>query len=258
MKTSSIVGGLFLALFLSLQSCKEYGCTDIVAINYNSDANTNDNSCIYNTEFNIQINVMNGGQPFSKYDSIFFQNNTFRLENMKFYISNLTLNSSKKSTLLTDIHLFDIDETNSYLINSNVLEGNYNSISFGLGLNAIQNNTTPADYPTDHPLGINQNTFWAMTPASYIFVLIEGRMDTLQDSFYPLTYHLAHNDLLTNIVLPKEMSISKDLNNTVQIDVDISQLFNNVDLSEELPHQSTNSKLAQLLMNNFSSGFEIK
>ena len=31
-----------------------------------------------------------------------------------------------------------------------------------------------------------------------------------------------------------------------------------VDLSEDLPHQSTNSKLAQLLMDNFSTTFEIQ
>ena len=42
------------------------------------------------------------------------------------------------------------------------------------------------------------------------------------------------------------------------VDIDVSKIFDSVDLSEDLPHQSTNSKLAQLLMDNFSTTFEIQ
>ena len=177
---------------------------------------------------------------------------------MKFYITDIKLHSSTDSILLKDIHLFNIEDNSSFIINSNIPEGNYNRITFNIGLSEEQNSTTPADYATDHPFGINQNMFWAMTPASYIFVLIEGKMDTLQANYFPLTYHLAHNDLIRKIVLNKEIRTSRENVNSININVNIAQLFNSVDLSQELPHQSTNSKLAQLLMNNFSSCFEIQ
>ena len=58
----------------------------------------------------------------------------------------------------------------------------------GIGLTPEQNNTSPANYSVDHPLGINNNTYWDMVPASYIFVMIEGKMDTTQSSniLYPI------------------------------------------------------------------------
>ena len=43
-----------------------------------------------------------------------------------------------------------------------------------------------------------------------------------------------------------------------QFEVDSNKLiFNSIDFSENLPHQSINNKLARLLMDNFSSSFEI-
>ena len=89
--------------------------------------------------------------------------------------------------------------------------------------------------------------------------MIEGKMDTLVgDDYYPLTYHLAHSDLLRNIALEKPINISHDNTSTLVVDIDVSKIFDSVDLSEDLPHQSTNSKLAQLLMDNFSTTFEIQ
>ena len=38
---------LFLVLPLIFSSCKEQGCTDLLALNYNIDADTDDGTCIY-------------------------------------------------------------------------------------------------------------------------------------------------------------------------------------------------------------------
>lgn len=259
MNKSKVFSIFILSIAFTFNSCKEPGCTDSNAINYDSDANENDNSCIYNGSLNIDFRLVNGNQLFNKYDTIQGQNYSFRLENMKFYISNIQLKSVDEIKVLSDVHLLDIDNSNSKTLSFNLEEDLYDSLYFDLGLNSQQNSTTPADYDVNHPLGLNQNTFWAMQPSSYIFVMIEGKMDTLQgDDFYPLTYHLAHNDLLRNISLSKEISISNDNVNNLVVDVDVSKIFDSVDLSEDLPHQSTNSKLAQLLMTNFSSTFEIQ
>ena len=97
-----------------------------------------------------------------------------------------------------------------------------------------------------------------MEPSSYIFVMIEGKIDTLLgNDYYPLSYHLAHSDLLRNVALEKPVEISHEKTSTLVVDVDLSKIFDSVDFSEDLPHQSTNNKLARLLMDNFSSSFEI-
>ena len=196
---------------------------------------------------------------FDKYDTIQSQDYSFRLEKIKFYISNIQLKSSDENKFLNEVHIYDIDNPNSKSLVFDLEEGTYNSLCFDLGLNSEQNNTTPANYDVNHPLGLNQNTFWAMEPSSYIFVMIEGKMDTLVgNDYYPLTYHLAHSDLLRNVALDKAINISQDNLSTNQVDIDVSKIFDSVDLSEDLPHQSTNSKLAQLLMDNFSTTFEIQ
>ena len=258
MKVSHIFNLVLFGLLLTIFSCKEPGCTDANATNYNSEANEDDNSCLYNGSLNIDFRLVNGNQAFGKYDTIQSQDYSFRLEKIKFYISNLQLKSSDENKFLSEVHLYDIDNTNSKSLAFNLEEGTYDSLYFDLGLNSEQNSTTPANYDVNHPLGLNQNTFWAMQPSSYIFVMIEGKMDTLVgDDYYPLTYHLAHSDLLRNVALEKPVNISYENPSTIIIDVDLSKIFDSVDFSDDLPHQSTNNKLARLLMDNFSTSFEI-
>ena len=259
MKNYHIFNLVLFGLLLSIFSCKEPGCTDANAINYDSEANEDDNSCLYEGSLNIDFRLVNGNQVFGKYDTIQSQDYSFRLEKVKFYISNIQLKSSDEDIFLSEVHLYDIDNTNSKSLAFDLVEGTYDSLYFDLGLSSQLNSTTPANYDVNHPLGLNQNTFWAMEPSSYIFVMIEGKMDTLVgDDYYPLTYHLAHSDLLRNVALDKPINISHDNPSTLVVDVDVSKIFDSVDLSEDLPHQSTNSKLARLLMDNFSSSFEIQ
>ena len=258
MKISHIFNLVLFGLLLTFFSCKEPGCTDANAINYDSEANENDNSCLYNGSLNIEFRLVNDNQAFGKYDTIQSQDYSFRLEKIKFYISNIQLKSSDENKFLSEVHLYDIDNTNSKSLVFELEEGTFDSLYFDLGLNSEQNSTTPANYDVNHPLGLNQNTFWAMEPSSYIFVMIEGKIDTLLgDDYYPLTYHLAHSDLLRNVAIEKPLEISYENPSTIIVDVDISKIFDSVDFSDDLPHQSTNNKLARLLMDNFSSSFEI-
>jgi len=258
MKISHFFKLVLVSLLLTFFSCTEPGCTDINAINYDIEANEDDNSCLYNGSINIDFRLVNGNQAISKYDTIHSQDYSFRLEKIKFYLSNIKLKSSDKIKFLSEAYLYDIDNTNSKSLVFELEEGTFDSLYFDLGLNSEQNSTTPANYDVNHPLGLNQNTFWAMEPSSYIFVMIEGKIDTLLgDDYYPLSYHLAHSDLLRNVALEKPVNISHENPSTIIIDVDLSKIFDSVDFSEDLPHQSTNNKLARLLMDNFSSSFEI-
>ena len=258
MKISNIFNLVLFGLLLTFFSCKEPGCTDAKAINFDSEANKDDNSCLYNGSLNIEFRLVNDNQPFDKYDTIQSQDYSFRLEKIKFYISNIQLKSSDENKFLNEVHIYDIDNPNSKSLVFDLEEGTYNSLCFDLGLNSEQNSTTPANYDVNHPLGLNQNTFWAMEPSSYIFVMIEGKIDTLLgDDYYPLTYHLAHSDLLRNVAIEKPLEISYENPSTIIVDVDLSKIFDSVDFSDDLPHQSTNNKLARLLMDNFSSSFEI-
>ena len=70
MNKSKIFGLFILSIAFTFHSCKEPGCTDSNAINYDSDANDDDNSCLYNGSLNIDFRLVNGNQLFNKYDTI--------------------------------------------------------------------------------------------------------------------------------------------------------------------------------------------
>ena len=249
----------FLVVFtIVFSSCKQPGCTDPIASNYNADADKEDDSCIYDN-LNLQFNLKNNERAFSRYDTLNFNEGSFRVENITFYMSNITLNNTSISKNVKDVHLFRLDEPNTMNLEVTAPNGNYESVSFGLGLTPELNNTEPSDYPTDHPLGLNQNTYWPMLASSYIFVKIEGKMDTSQtSSFYPLTYHLSHEDLFRALDFPKSISLDENNTATLQFNIDLSKLFTDVDLSQELAHERTSSPLANQLITNFSNAIELE
>ena len=100
MKNFHIFNLVLFGLLLTFFSCKEPGCTDANAINYDSEANEDDNSCLYNGSLNIEFRLVNGNQPFGKYDTIQSQDYSFRLEKVKFYISNIQLKSQMRTNFL--------------------------------------------------------------------------------------------------------------------------------------------------------------
>ncbi len=249
----------FLVVFaIALTSCKEPGCTDPTASNYNAEADKEDNSCIYGN-LNLKFNLKNNDQAFSRYDTLNFDVGSFRVENITFYMCNITLNNASTSEKIKDVHLVRLDEPNTMNLEVTAPNGNYESVSFGLGLTPEINSTVPSDYPTDHPLGLNQNTYWPMLSASYIFVKIEGKMDTSQtSSFYPLTYHLAHEDLFRAVDFEKSISLNENSSSTLQFNINLSELFTNVDLSQELAHERTSSPLATQIITNFANAIELE
>ena len=259
MKYFNLYNIIIFVFVLASISCREPGCTDPNALNFDNEAEKDDNSCLYNSNFNINFSLINENNLVNKYDTIFAKNYKFQLLNLKFYMCDINLNSDFNNVYLKDIHLFNIDDKNTHTISFEVEEGNYTSLNFGLGVNSEQNNTTPAQYDLDHPLGLSHNTFWAMEPSSYIFVMLEGKVDTLeQNNFFNLSYHLAHNDLLKQVELNHQFDLEGQTTYQTNIEIDISSFFENVDFSDDIPHQRNTSPLAELIMNNFVSSFEIQ
>ena len=77
---------------------------DTNAINFDIEANEDDNSCLYNGSINIDFRLVNGNQAVGKYDTIHSQDYSFRLEKIKFYVSNIQLKSSDENKFLSEVH----------------------------------------------------------------------------------------------------------------------------------------------------------
>ena len=71
--------------------------------------------------------------------------------------------------------------------------------------------------------------------------MLEGKVDTLeQNNFFNLSYHLAHNDLLKQVELNHQFDLEGQTTYQTNIEIDISSFFENVDFSDDIPHQRTN------------------
>tara|TARA_B110000305_G_C19451143_1_gene648016 strand:+ start:1856 stop:2626 length:771 start_codon:yes stop_codon:yes gene_type:complete len=249
-----------LLISIVLFSCKNEGCTDPLAINFDDSSNKNDGSCEYLYNLDIRFSLNDNETKLVKNDIISFENNSFRIEKFKLFFSEISVANSTNTENISEVFLYNLENENTYNITASISQNNFTEFNFGIGLNETQNSTTPADYETDHPLGIDNDTHWTMSNSnSYIFALIEGKLDTIGDgSFFNRTYHLAHNDLLRNVSLQKDIIFNDQLNETIEITIELKEIFEGIDLSATIPHQSDNSPLAHQIMDNINNAFEVQ
>lgn len=236
-------------------SCKEPGCTDPIATNFDIEANKDDDSCEYDYPVKINFVVTENGRPLNVYGTYDNNNVSYRLETLKYYLSHLKINNKE----IANVFLYDVESDKNFILthhNNNII----NAIEFGLGLTESQNYSDPTTFVSTHPLSFAQNTYWYMTPPSYIFVMVEQKADTVGNGAYnlPISYHLAHNDLYR--LVQKEVNINLSLTDTVEVtlSLELPDLMNKVNYSENVPHMSESTPIANLLMNNLANAFSIQ
>src|SRR5690606_2593291 len=123
-----------------------------------------------------------------------------RFSKVSFYLSDFKLNDGTQSIPLLDIlHISFLQNTKGDAIQEmqqtlsiEVPSGDYASISFGLGLTALQNNTVPSDHEAGSALSLTSE-YW---PAwnSYIFEKIEGTYQVNGGSPESVTLHVGGNE----------------------------------------------------------------
>jgi len=246
---------LIFCVIILWSSCNEPGCTDPFASNFNMEASKDDGSCEYHYPVKINVVLTENGRELNVYGTYDNNSVSYRLETMKYYLSHLKLNNNE----VADVFLYDVEsDNNSILTHHN--NNKINTIEFGIGLTESQNNSDPTTFVSSHPLSFAQNTYWYMTPPSYIFVMVEQKADTLGSGVYnmPVSYHLAHNDLYRFV--EKEVEVNLSLTDTIEmtLSLELPDLMNNVDYTENIPHMSESTPVANLLMNNLADAFSIQ
>jgi len=140
----------------------------------------------------------------------------------------------------------------------------YKSIGFTIGLNSTLNATQPGDYATDHSLGTDNGNYWLMN-SSYVFLKLEGLTDTTFAGSGSLTnsfvYHIGTNALAAPVNYSKSFTISKNLTDTVNINMDVLGMFDgtsSIDMRTEVTTNTTDDlPLAQKFIDNFVHSISI-
>jgi len=144
--------------------------------------------------------------------------------------------------------------------------GHYHYLNFNVGIDEATNNQTEADFtawPSNHPLSFQIPTMHWSWATGYIFVNIEGKVDTtgngeMDDSFF---FHIGLNNNLRKVELITHFDIADGDIHHLKIDVDVATLFDEIDLKKAPKTKSMGSAeniaIASKAADNFAKAFKV-
>lgn len=189
------------------------------------------------TDGKLNFTATYGSQPLLMFQPYDYPGvSSVRFQRFSFFISDVALirSGGGEDISLSEVEYVDFseiqDETSaaqgiSFDLDK-IPEGTYEGIRFTVGVSPKLNKTSPADYPTTHPLS---KEYWE-TWGSYISMKIEGNADTLGNGTHNvgLTYHLADTTATTNYVVEIKQPITfTSSETTIPVTVDLQQVMMN-------------------------------
>lgn len=180
-----------------------------------------------------------------------------------YYVSNIRLVPISGADVVYDTVLI-INATNAGLPYQlgQLPVGAYQSIKFDIGLDYDRNHSDPSTYNAVHPMSFQSPSMHWSWSSGYIFVRIEGMIDTsatLTGATVPYEYHIGTDNLLKEVSVPIALEVDA---NTQSISANIDLLLGTVigglslkDAADVSTHTMDNMPLANTLMTNMQSAF---
>ena len=187
---------------------------------------------------------------------------------LSFFLSDLTATSGAGDFVLKEVDYLDLTAAHTAPVKvngleysiSNVPEGEYTGLTFGIGVPAAKNALRPIDYPAGSILS-NSAEYWSSWK-SYIFFRPEGRISLngqpIDEADFAL--HLGADGTYRIISLAKPFIVSKNKETVVVITLDMERFFNSVHLHDMEANRQIHS-LSQLpvmrnLADNLATAFK--
>jgi hypothetical protein len=136
------------------------------------------------------------------------------------------------------------------------------SIKINVGVDENANHADPALYELSHPLTYQSPSMHWGWSSGYLFVVIEGQVDTNGDGTFDntFTFHLGLDKYL-NTIENNSLSIvlSAGKKAYINLNIDYAKLFTNINLStENKTHSFSNEALADKFFANVPIAFVIQ
>ena len=229
-------------------------------MSFNSDDPKKDSRKAFSIHFENYV-----GNELLKLNSAEYKNDlgqSYNISKFKYYVSNIRLkNSNGKEFISNEYFLLNEDDVESkQILLENVIEGEYTSISFTLGVDSLHNCSGIQEGTLDPLNGM----FWAWN-TGYIFLKLEGRSPESKISGNFFEYHIGgFKDPVNSIreitldFTGSKIKIGEGDNAFIKIKADIEEILKNpntIDFSI-LP-SVTDLKNATLIADNYRDMFSI-
>lgn len=161
------------------------------------------------------------------------------------YLSQISLINASNSNLTPTSLILVKPNTQSFTLGK-VSQGDYTGINLALGLDSITNHGDPTQYAEGHPLAFQIPSMHWSWNQGYVFAVLEGKWSTNPiNETNPGSNWYFHIGLDGNYQTRAPISINKTIksceSNTIKLKIDLSQLFNGVDITVDNESLSTNN-----------------
>jgi hypothetical protein len=188
----------------------------------------------------------------------------FNLADLRYYISNIVLIKNDGSELpLTGKVILANPANHDYEL-ANVPVGTYNGFKFMVGLDSTVNHSDPTTYPAENPLSIQSPGIHWSWNSGYIFMKIEGMVDTTLGANGPLDmeyfYHIGLDELKRTIDFSTSaFTVVSGSDLEIGLEFDLLEALNNVDMRTEYDtHTFNNMPLATKIADNWQNAFSLE
>lgn len=238
--------------------CKQTGCTDPTAITFDPEAVESDPQACEYPILSLDVNLNVGNQPL-QYDQVYQINGVAtRFSTVQLYLDEFRVGMNNEMDML-DANLLIKPSQTTYELGQ-ITAGHKHMLMFALGVDSSQNFLDPATYDASHPLAPKAPSMHWSWNSGYIFLRIDGEVDTNGDGTPDeiLELHLGTMNMYTPVML--EAHADADMVDTrINLDIDIAQLFDGIDhQNERVTHTMDNMPLAMSLRNNFMKLFSVQ
>lgn len=187
----------------------------------------------------------------------------FNLSDFRYYLSNFVLiKESGEEVPLSGVVMLASPAAHQYELGE-VPSGSYKGFRFLVGLDSATNHTDPTIYPADNPLSIQSPGIHWDWNSGYIFMKIEGYVDTTLNADgspdFEYFYHVGMDELKRTIDFSTSaFEVKSGADAELALEFDLLKALSNVEMrTENETHTFNNMPLAEKIADNWQSAFSV-